>query len=160
MKVRFYGDNEIDKSKKSIFLAGPTLRGEIARTWRDEAVEILAKLGFDGEVYAPESKSQVVEDDILTYNGVIDWELTRQDHANIIFFWVPRDLVKLPAFTTNVEFGYRLKSGKVVYARPDTAPKTKYLDALYEMEYGIKPFSTLEEALKYCVNNLKDEINF
>ena len=92
----------------------------------------------------------------MTYNGVIDWELERQDRANIILFWVPRDLVKLPAFTTNVEFGYRLKSGKIVYARPDNAPKTKYLDALYEREYGRNPFNNLEDALKYCVETLKN----
>lgn len=160
MKVRFYGDDQIDKNKKSIFLAGPTLRGEIARTWREEAVEILQDLGFTGEVYAPESKSQVVEDDILTYNGVINWELERQDHADIIFFWVPRDLEKLPAFTTNVEFGYRLKSGKVVYGRPENAPKTKYLDALYEIEYGQKPFNNLKDALAFCVKQLNKEIKF
>ena len=61
MLVRYYGDNGIDKTKKSIFLAGPTLRGEISRTWRDDAVEILEKLGFDGEVYAPEASRKLLK---------------------------------------------------------------------------------------------------
>lgn len=34
----------------------------------------------------------------------------------------------MPAFTTNVEFGEDLHSGKMLYGRPDGAPKMRYLD--------------------------------
>ena len=53
MKIN-YSDEEILKGQKSIFLAGPTPRGEDAVSWRKEACNILEKLGFDGIVYVPE----------------------------------------------------------------------------------------------------------
>ncbi len=63
----------------------------------------------------------------------------------------------MPAFTTNVEFGLYLNSGKIVYGRPDNAPKNRYLDYIYEKEYSKKPFSSLEETLKTCVTTLAEK---
>lgn len=48
-----YSDQEVIKGEKSIFLAGPTPRGENVISWRAEACEILKQLGFDGVVYVP-----------------------------------------------------------------------------------------------------------
>ena len=42
-------------------------------------------------------------------------------------FWIPRDLEKLPGFTTNIEAGEWLHSGKLVIGAPDEAPKIRYL---------------------------------
>ena len=58
----------------------------------------------------------------------------------------------MPAFTTNVEFGYWLHSGKVIYGRPNNAKKVKYLDWLYKMDYNKKPFSNIDELLKESIN--------
>lgn len=55
MIVKYYEDKVIE-CKKSIFLAGPTLRKEIVKSWRPQAIEILEELGFDGVVYVPEFK--------------------------------------------------------------------------------------------------------
>ena len=155
MEVKYYENLDINKHKKSIFLAGPTPRDGKVVSWRKEAVEILEKLGFDGDVYVPECKNKIISEDYLTYNGVIDWELERLSGASLILFWVPRDLKTLPGFTTNVEFGYHLKTKKVVYARPKGAPKTKYLDYLYNLEYKKEPFESLEDALAYCCEQLR-----
>ena len=135
-------------------MAGPTPRNVNVKSWRVEAINILEELGFDGVIYTPESKDRAVNDDFLTYTGVIDWELERLEKSNVILFWIPRDLKTLPAFTTNVEFGYHLKTGKVVYGRPTNAPKTKYLDYLYKKEYGLEPFSSLEQTVAYAVKIL------
>ena len=45
----------------------------------------------------------------------------------------------MPAFTTNVEFGYYLCKNprKVYYGRPDDSEKNKYLDWLFELETGM-----------------------
>ena len=59
------------------------------------------------------------------------WEREALINATVILFWVPRKLPDMSAFTTNVEFGYWLHSGKVVYGRPNDASKIKYLDWLY-----------------------------
>lgn len=156
MKVKYYEDIEIEKNRKSVFLAGPTPRSKDVKSWRPEALEMLEKLGFDGDVYVPEVKEGmdfVVKAD---YSDIISWELNHLGRADAIVIWVPRDLKDMPAFTTNVEFGYHLKTGKVVYGRPNGAPKTRYLDYLYEKDYGKKPFETLEELLKNVVDLLKD----
>lgn len=151
MELKYYENGEYDKTKKSIFLAGPTPRNVNVKSWRNEAIQILKELNFDGEVYVPESIDRAVNDEFLTYTGVIDWELERLENAKVILFWIPRDLETLPGFTTNVEFGYHLKTGKIVYGRPNNSPKTKYLDYLYKREYNKCPFDTLEDALKHCV---------
>lgn len=58
MKVS-YSDAPVVMGEKSIFLAGPTVRKEQQQdwekgSWRNEAIEILQELGFDGIVYVPE----------------------------------------------------------------------------------------------------------
>ncbi len=140
-----YSDQKIIKGKKSIFLAGPTPRGENVISWRTEACKILAELGFDGVVYVPEYSTWKPKED---YIDQAMWERTALTEATTILFWIPRKLPELPAFTTNVEFGYWLHSKKVIYGRPDNAQKTKYLDWLYELDYNKKPFNNLEELLK------------
>ncbi|MDD4547329.1 MAG: hypothetical protein PHI05_01115 [Bacilli bacterium] len=56
---------------------------------------------------------------------------------------------KMPAFTTNVEFGYWLakKPEKIIYGRPNNAKKIKYLDWLYKKESNKEIFETLEETI-------------
>ena len=38
------------------------------------------------------------------------WDREGLIKASVIFFWIPRGLPDMPAFTTNVEFGYWLHS--------------------------------------------------
>ena len=59
--------------------------------------------------------------------------------------------IVLCGLTTNVEFGYWLKSGKCIYGRPDTAQRTRYLDWLYNLEYKKEPHNNLEELLKEAI---------
>lgn len=148
-----YSDQEVIKGKKSIFLAGPTPRGEGVLSWRSEAVELLEKMGFDGVVYVPEYSTWKPKAD---YVDQAMWERIALTEATIILFWIPRSLPDMPAFTTNVEFGYWLHSNKVIYGRPDEAPKTKYLDWLYELDYNKKPFNHLEELLKEALKEVNE----
>lgn len=152
-----YSDQEIIKGEKSIFLAGPTPRGKDIISWRNEAIKILESLGFDGIVYVPEYSSWKPKAD---YVDQAMWERAGLSNATIIVFWIPRYLPDMPAFTTNVEFGYWLHTGKVVYGRPNDAEKIKYLDWLYKLDYNEEPIDSLEELLKLCVKkiNCKDKI--
>ena len=147
-----YSDQEIIKGEKSIFLAGPTPRGKDIISWRNEAIKILENLGFDGIVYVPEYSSWKPKTD---YVDQAMWERVGLSNANIIAFWIPRHLPDMPAFTTNVEFGYWLHSGKVVYGRPNDAEKIKYLDWLYKLDYNKEPIDSLEELLKIVKNMYK-----
>ena len=156
MRVNF-SDEVVLKGKKSIFLAGPTPREEKVASWRVDAVKKLEELGFDGVVFVPEYSTLVPK---TNYVDQANWEREALTEATVILFWIPRSLPDMPGFSTNVEFGYWLHSKKVIYGRPDGAPKTKYLDVLYEMEYGQKPFNSLKDALTYCVNQLNSELKF
>ena len=84
------------------------------------------------------------------------WERDGLSNATIIVFWIPRHLPNMPAFTTNVEFGYWLHSGKIIYGRPNEAEKIKYLDWLYKLDYNEEPVDSLEELLKICVNKINN----
>lgn len=147
MKIN-YSDESIIKGEKSIFLAGPTPRGKEAISWRKEACNLLEQMGFDGVVYVPEYSTWKPKE---SYIDQAMWERMALTEATIIMFWIPRHLPDMPAFTTNVEFGYWIHTGKVLYGRPDNAEKIKYLDWLYELDYNIKPINNLEDLLKEAI---------
>ena len=148
-----YSDQKIITGEKSIFLAGPTPRDKNTISWRNEAIKILEKLGFDGIVYVPEYSTWKPKAD---YVDQAMWERDGLSNATIIVFWIPRHLPNMPAFTTNVEFGYWLHSGKIIYGRPNEAEKIKYLDWLYKLDYNEEPVDSLEELLKMCVNKINN----
>ena len=139
-----YSDQEVLKNQKSIFLAGPTPRGENVESWRTKACNIIEQLGFDGIVYVPEYSTWKPKAD---YVDQAQWERDALSNASVIVFWIPRTLPDMPAFTTNVEFGYWLHTGKVLYGRPDDAKKIKYLDWLYKTDTNKDPYSSIEELL-------------
>lgn len=154
MRVNF-SDEVVLKGKKSIFLAGPTPRGKEVASWRVDAVKKLEELGFDGVVFVPEYSTWIPKEN---YVNQANWEREALTEATIILFWIPRSLPDMPGFSTNVEFGYWMHSKKVIYGRPDGAPKTRYLDWLYRTDYNEEPFNNLEKLLEYAVeiiNGLK-----
>lgn len=149
-----YSDEKVIKGDKSIFLAGPTPRGKDAVSWRKEACIFLQNSGFDGIVYVPEYSSWKPKE---SYVDQAMWEREALTNATVILFWIPRQLPNMPAFTTNVEFGYWLHTGKVLYGRPDNAEKIKYLDWLYELDYGIKPINNMQELLEISISKANKE---
>ena len=118
-----------------IFLAGPTPRENTGSpSWQAEALRLLQD--YLGNVFVPEGRGFQYSGN---YDGQVYWELKALDLADIVLFWVPRDLDKLPGFTTNVEFGLVCGWEKAaVLGYPLGAPKTKYLRYLAEtMGYTI-----------------------
>lgn len=153
-----YSNQEVIKGKKSIFLAGPTPRNNNIESWRKKACEYIEKEDFDGVVYVPEYSSwRPLED----YTCQVMWEREALSNASVIAFWVPRELPDMPAFTTNVEFGYWIHTGKILYGRPKESKKNKYLDWLYELDTNKKPYVELEDLLNNSIKlaNTTD-INF
>ena len=70
--------------------------------------------------------------------------------ATIVVFWVPRNLETMPAFTTNVEFGWLAASGKCLFGAPTDSPKNKYLIALAK-RFNIQTYGNLESLLQHAV---------
>ncbi len=112
----------------TVFLAGPSPRKEGDPNWRPEAIEALRRAGYMGTVLAPVPRNGEWPRD---YNDQIAWESAHLVCCDVVLMWVPRDLQLLPGFTTNVEFGEWLNSGKLLYGRPEDSPKASYLDARY-----------------------------
>lgn len=123
----------------SVFLAGPSPRRLGDADWRTEAIAALAAAGFTGVVYAPVPRDGAWPED---YGQQVDWETRALHRADVVWFHVPRDLrvveavpagasaeraMARPGFTTNVEFGLWLGSGKCVLTCPPDAPTTRYL---------------------------------
>lgn len=135
------------KTTRTVFLAGPTPRDERAASWRPAALELLRERGWDGAVLVPEGDYPDDEEQ------QIDWELEGFRRADVILFWVPRDLETLPGFTTNVEVGLHVAGGRAVLGAPDGAPKTSYLRSLAR-RHGVPVADTLagtvDAALALC----------
>ena len=144
MRVLRPGDSLAEMNRDSIFLAGPTPRAEDVASWRPSAISILKQRDFAGDVLAPEPF-------LGSYDDQVAWEFQGLENCRLICFWLPRDLVSLPGFTTNIEFGRYVGSGRCLYGRPDGAPKTRYPDWLYEKLSGNAPFRDLSEMLDQAV---------
>ena len=69
-------------------------------------------------------------------------------------FLVPRKIDTMPAFTTNVEFGFYLavRPEEVLYGRPDDSEKNTYLDWLYTDTTGRTPINSLETLVSEVIN--------
>jgi 8-oxo-dGTP pyrophosphatase MutT (NUDIX family) len=134
------------KVSKSIFLAGPTPRSADVPSWRPEALRILRDLGYDGHVLVPESRSWA--DD---YTNQIEWELAALSMADVIVFWVPREMKTMPALTTNVEYGSWVDSGKVILGYPESATSVRYLQHLAD-KFKCPTATTLSSTLTQAVD--------
>ncbi len=136
----------------AVFLAGPTPRSPDVPSWRPEALALLAEAGFRGVVFVPETASGDRSPD---YDDQVEWERQGLNFADRILFWVPRDLERMPALTTNVEFGRWCTSGKVVLGFPRSAPKNKYLQWLAGVE-GVPVSHTLRETITAALEGSTD----
>jgi hypothetical protein len=143
-----YSDQSLGIRGPSVFLAGPTPRSQGVASWRPEAVQLLNDSGFAGTVLIPERQSL---DARFEYLDQVKWEFAALERADALVFWVPRDLDHLPGFTTNVEFGRYVASGRMIYGRPEGRPHNRYLDWLYGKLTGQSPHSSLVDTIRAAV---------
>ena len=160
MNIIYYYDEPPKSFSKSIFLAGPTPRTSEVKSWRPAALRILAEKGYDGVVFVPEVKPGDTKK--YDWSKAPQWEHKMLDMADIVLFWVPRDItvmsnneLKLPGFTTNVEFGHWVNSGKAVLGHPPGAPQTKYLRFMAD-KFHVSTLWTLEDTVNKSLELLGD----
>lgn len=148
-----YANEPFPKSvRKSIFLAGPTPRGKRVESWRPWVINYLEMKGFDGHVFTPEPRDGNWRSD---YQGQVEWEEEGLNRADLVLFWVPREMNDMPALTTNVEWGVWHDSGKVLYGRPETAERCRYLDYTASRS-SLTVFSTRTELCDAALTRLGD----
>ena len=153
MRLLYAQEKSSEKFSRSIFLAGPSPRGNNEYDWRKQARILLHRLGFDGILYIPLPRDEVFQQEDFDHAAQIDWELEHLEKARVIVFWIPRDLSTLPGFTTNVEFGRFSRSGHTVLGYPEDAPKMRYLHHIAKLD-GVPVFHTLDETLAAAMNLL------
>lgn len=156
MQVVYAREPFPDRWTKSVFLAGPTPRDASTPSWRPEALRYLEAAGYDGVVFVPEDR------DITgcainpeNYGPQIRWEDEGLQRADIVLFWVARDLKDMPAFTTNIEWGEWFDSGKVALGYPEKTPKVGYFRAKAEW-LGIPITDTLEATVANALAMIGD----
>lgn len=135
----------------SVFLAGPTPRNAQTQSWRPAFINDLIAAGFRGTVLTPEIR---VYEEGYDYDKQVEWENEGLNKADIIVFWVPRELKEMPGFTTNIEFGEWMKSGKVILGYPKEAVKMNYLHYKAN-KHGIPVFHTVLDTCKAVINRLQ-----
>lgn len=145
-----YTGQPIEIIGPSVFLAGPTPRTSTAPPWRADFIRSLLNAGFRGTIISPEHEHYTENYD---YDKQIEWEMEGLQKADMIVFWVPRDLKEMPGFTTNIEFGEWMKSGKVVLGYPEWAEKMKYMQYKAE-KFNIPVFHDDNMMCKYIVEHL------
>ena len=140
------------KDLNGIFLAGPCIREKhygLFQNWRDTAIELFRKKDFQGDLFSPEPFC------INGYDDQIVWEDIHLQQAKVILFWIPRELNIQPAFTSNVEFGEWMSSGKVILGYPKNACKMNYLQMKAE-KYKIPCADTLELTVDLAITKYKE----
>ena len=154
---------DIDFSRKTCFLAGPTVRGHQThlKSWRPEAVNWFSSYGFDGNIIIPEFSLPTVSDK-YRYD-LPAWEFEGLRKSNVIMFWVPRSR-ELIGLTTNYEIGYWTAKcrEKVVYGRPDDAYRIHYCDIMWCEDGKINQngdqnfpiYNTLEKTVKAAMEKM------
>lgn len=137
----------------SVFLTGPTSRQSDEDFWRPDAMAALGEAGYRHTVVVPRYASGKPLDENV---NTVRWEQEMLHASDAILLWLPRDLGESPGFTTSVEFGQFLSSGKLYYGRPDSEPKTHYLDQRYREETGREPVSDLSALAAQVTEHVGD----
>jgi 8-oxo-dGTP pyrophosphatase MutT (NUDIX family) len=135
---------------RSLFLAGPTPRSDDVKGWRENALDVLQKMNFDGHVFVPEPRDGEWAKD---YVDQIEWEESALNQSDCILFWVPREIPSMLALTTNDEWGYWKDSGKVVFGAPDSAVHVRY-QQYYSDKLKIPQFTTMLETIRAALAKL------
>ncbi len=154
MKIQ-YSQTEIEIEGKSVFLAGPTPRSEDVLGWRDGAIKAFKELNFNGTILIPELEGGWNQE--FAYKTQIEWELEAMEKADIIMFWIPRELETMPAFTTNIEFGYWLakEPSKIILGVPSYAVNCDYIKYLAKVN-DIQVHTNKLETIKAVLRSLNE----
>jgi nucleoside 2-deoxyribosyltransferase len=156
---------DVDYSFPSVFLAGPTVRGNQKHlvSWRKDAVRLFNEYGFKGNLIIPEFSNNS-ESDEVRYDLPL-WEFEGLRRSNVIMFWIPRTR-ELIGLTTNHEIGYWMARDreKIVYGRPRDAFRMAYVDIMWVEDYkdrfgknsGAKIHTTLESTVKGVIEKVEE----
>jgi 8-oxo-dGTP diphosphatase len=138
------------KVVKTLFLAGPSEPHGRPTAWRQEAIQILRDLRFDGHVFVPDFEEGWANGNL---DAQFDWVTEAMDRADAIVFWVPRDLQTLHGYSTNIEWGLYARSRNVVWGAPEDAQLVGWAER-YAKKYQVPVVRDLKMALRVALEHL------
>lgn len=166
MRVIYSMGELAGREERSLFLYGPTPRDyDAAKTWRPEALDLLAQINFGGVVYVPEDEGWKLR---AGFDKHVQrrWERAATRVTKVGVFWIPRNLELMPGMTSNVEFGGFVPlvddftPKPFVLGYPRGTPKMGYLAGVAREEAGMPVRHTLPGTLRAAVKLLDRPSNF
>jgi hypothetical protein len=145
-----YALQRFPAKEKTIYLAGPAPGNRSIRSWRYDALSLIAKFNFKGVVIVPEPEPEAVWVD---YPSMVEWEEAALEAATCVLFWIPRT-GETPAIDVNVDWGMTLRSGKVVLGYPSEALEIRRV-AYMASKYKVPTAHTLPHTVYNALKMLK-----
>ncbi|AZM87953.1 nucleoside 2-deoxyribosyltransferase domain-containing protein [Streptomyces sp. W1SF4] len=111
----------------AVYLCGPTPTDPAEPSWRPDAVAALRSLWSGAGrlvVFLPEPAPG---GDYPAYPDQIAWEEEAMSRSDVVLFWIPRDMARLPGLVSNVKWGTWYDSGRAVLGTPPQAERMEYL---------------------------------
>ena len=153
-----YPDQEVISLKgvDSIYLAGFDFRGKKFKSWRQDAVNLLVELGYNGIIYVPEDRSGRYGPDRENQE---DWEWNALEKAGKIIFWIPGKVnivepkLDLAEIATSLEYSYittiASRSRKIFYGRENGL--NTYFDNKFRNRRNKEPATSLRGLLELAI---------
>ncbi|MFF3016155.1 nucleoside 2-deoxyribosyltransferase domain-containing protein [Streptomyces sp. NPDC057939] len=127
VRVVHVGQEPPESWAAAVYLCGPTPADPAAPSWRPDAVEAL-RSGWSRAgrlvVFLPEPAPG---DGYPEYPDQVAWEEDAMRRCDVILFWIPRDMARLPGLVSNIKWGAWCDSGRAVLGTPPEAERMDYL---------------------------------
>ncbi|MFI2371897.1 nucleoside 2-deoxyribosyltransferase domain-containing protein [Streptomyces sp. NPDC018833] len=125
--VVYVGQEPPEAWAAAVYLCGPTATDPAEPSWRPDAVAAL-RAAWSGTgrlvVFLPEP---VPGGTYPAYAEQIAWEEDAMRRSDVILFWIPRDMSRLPGLVSNIKWGAWCDSGRAVLGAPPEAERMAYL---------------------------------
>ncbi|MEU2391533.1 nucleoside 2-deoxyribosyltransferase domain-containing protein [Streptomyces sp. NPDC007369] len=127
VEVVHVGQEPPESWAAAVYLCGPTPADPAEPSWRPDAVAALRSLWSGAGrlvVFLPEP---VPGGSYPAYADQIAWEEDAMHRSDVVLFWIPRDMARLPGLVSNIKWGAWCDSGRAVLGAPPEAERMAYL---------------------------------
>ncbi|MGW7091215.1 nucleoside 2-deoxyribosyltransferase domain-containing protein [Streptomyces sp. NPDC054874] len=111
----------------AVYLCGPTPADPAEPSWRPEAVAALRATWRGAGTLAVFLPEPAPGGSYPVYAAQIEWEENAMRRSDVILFWIPRDMERLPGLVSNIKWGAWCDSGRAVLGAPPEAERMAYL---------------------------------
>lgn len=145
VEVVHVGQEQPESWDAAVYLCGPTPTDPEEPSWRPSAVAAL-RAAWDGAarlaVFLPEPAAGA---SYPPYADQVAWEEEAMRRSDVVLFWIPRTMNRLPGLVSNIKWGVWYDSGRAVLGAPPEAERMAYLLHFAEV-FGVPVERSLPEA--------------